>query len=670
MAAARDGLPVLGICNGFQVLCEAHLLPGALIRNDAPAASSAATSGCGSRRGTAWTDGYRAGAGGRDPDQERRGRLRRRRAHPRRAGGRGPGRRPLPRRQPQRLGPRHRRDRQRRRQRRRPHAAPGARGRPADRPGRRRPRLLHRAGGSPSATGRWRSGGDVDTVERGRGRPRTSPAVRRARPGPGRVRADPRRSSAAGRPRPSWPCTRSCGASTARTSRARCTCASSARRRRRSEPAAGRHRRERRRGRRRRRLAVTFKVESHNHPSLRRALPGRGHRRRRHRPGHPRHGRPPGRGDGPAAVRRRPTHPDTARVLPGVVAGIGGYGNCLGLPNIGGEVVFDPCYQGNPLVNALCVGVLRTDGIQQARGHRRRQRGGPARREDRPGRHRRRVRAGQRHLRRRQASKRPERAGRRPVHGEAAHRVLPGAVRRRSGRRHPGPRRRRADLRADRAAPRRRRRHARRPGAGAAAGAVDEPGGDPGQRVAGADVRDRRAGASWPTSSPSASKWGVLATAIGEVTDDRPAARSTGTASGRRRAAAARSPTTARSTPGRCARPADLDALVSRPGRTCPGRARRTSCGRPLLRMVASPEPVRQDLGHRAVRPVRAGQHRAGPAGGRRRGPHRRGDRPGRRARRSTATAATPGSTRTPGRSWRWPRRTATWPPPAPSRSR
>jgi hypothetical protein len=45
--------------------------------------------------------------------------------------------------------------------------------------------------------------------------------------------------------------------------------------------------------------------------------------------------------------------PDTRRVLPGVVAGIGGYGNCLGLPNIGGEIVFDETYAGNPLVNAL-----------------------------------------------------------------------------------------------------------------------------------------------------------------------------------------------------------------------------------------------------------------------------------------------------------------------------
>ena len=57
-------------------------------------------------------------------------------------------------------------------------------------------------------------------------------------------------------------------------------------------------------------------------------------------------------------------HPDTRRVLPGIVAGIGGYGNCLGLPNVGGEVVFDPSYQGNPLVNALCLGVLKKDRIQ------------------------------------------------------------------------------------------------------------------------------------------------------------------------------------------------------------------------------------------------------------------------------------------------------------------
>lgn len=110
-------------------------------------------------------------------------------------------------------------------------------------------------------------------------------------------------------------------------------------------------------------LAVTFKVESHNHPSF----------------VEPYQGAATGVGGivrDILAMGARPVaimdplrfgaadHPDTARVLPGVVAGIGGYGNCLGLPNIGGEVVFDPCYQGNPLVNALCVGVLPVDRLQ------------------------------------------------------------------------------------------------------------------------------------------------------------------------------------------------------------------------------------------------------------------------------------------------------------------
>ncbi len=110
-------------------------------------------------------------------------------------------------------------------------------------------------------------------------------------------------------------------------------------------------------------LAVTFKVESHNHPSY----------------VEPYQGAATGIG---GIVRdiltmgARPVlvmdplrfgdadHPDTARVLPGIVAGISGYGNCLGLPNVGGEVVFDPTYQGNPLVNALCLGVLPADRIQ------------------------------------------------------------------------------------------------------------------------------------------------------------------------------------------------------------------------------------------------------------------------------------------------------------------
>ena len=112
--------------------------------------------------------------------------------------------------------------------------------------------------------------------------------------------------------------------------------------------------------------AVTFKVESHNHPSY----------------VEPYQGAATGvggivrdilaMGARPAAVmdplRFGPLDaPDTHRVLPGIVAGVGGYGNCLGLPNIGGEVVFDKTYAGNPLVNALCVGVLRHEDLHLAK---------------------------------------------------------------------------------------------------------------------------------------------------------------------------------------------------------------------------------------------------------------------------------------------------------------
>jgi phosphoribosylformylglycinamidine synthase len=59
-------------------------------------------------------------------------------------------------------------------------------------------------------------------------------------------------------------------------------------------------------------------------------------------------------------------HPDTPRVVHGVVGGISFYGTCLGLPNIGGETYFDAVYQGNPLVNALAVGVLRHEDLHLA----------------------------------------------------------------------------------------------------------------------------------------------------------------------------------------------------------------------------------------------------------------------------------------------------------------
>ena len=111
--------------------------------------------------------------------------------------------------------------------------------------------------------------------------------------------------------------------------------------------------------------AVTFKIESHNHPSYI----------------EPFQGAATGvggivrdiisMGARPVAVMDalRFGHiddPDTARVVHGVVAGISFYGNCLGLPNIGGETWFDPVYQANPLVNALAVGVLRHEDLHLA----------------------------------------------------------------------------------------------------------------------------------------------------------------------------------------------------------------------------------------------------------------------------------------------------------------
>ncbi|MES2169667.1 MAG: phosphoribosylformylglycinamidine synthase subunit PurL [Actinomycetota bacterium] len=111
--------------------------------------------------------------------------------------------------------------------------------------------------------------------------------------------------------------------------------------------------------------AVTFKIESHNHPSYIEPFQGAA--------------------TGVGGIVRdiismgaRPVavmdalrfgaidDPDTARVVHGVVAGISFYGNCLGLPNIGGETWFDPVYQANPLVNALAVGVLRHEDLHLA----------------------------------------------------------------------------------------------------------------------------------------------------------------------------------------------------------------------------------------------------------------------------------------------------------------
>lgn len=111
--------------------------------------------------------------------------------------------------------------------------------------------------------------------------------------------------------------------------------------------------------------AVTFRVESHNHPSY----------------VEPHQGAATGVGGIVRDIMAMGARPiaimdqlrfgpadaaDTQRVLPGVVDGVGGYGNCLGLPNIGGETVFDESYAGNPLVNALCIGTLKVDDLKLA----------------------------------------------------------------------------------------------------------------------------------------------------------------------------------------------------------------------------------------------------------------------------------------------------------------
>jgi phosphoribosylformylglycinamidine synthase II len=108
--------------------------------------------------------------------------------------------------------------------------------------------------------------------------------------------------------------------------------------------------------------AVVFKIESHNHPSFI----------------EPYQGAATGvggilrdvftMGARPVALLDSlrfgsPTHPKTRHLVAGVVAGIGGYGKCVGVPTVGGECDFDPAYDGNILVNAMCVGLLRADRI-------------------------------------------------------------------------------------------------------------------------------------------------------------------------------------------------------------------------------------------------------------------------------------------------------------------
>ena len=110
--------------------------------------------------------------------------------------------------------------------------------------------------------------------------------------------------------------------------------------------------------------AVVFKIESHNHPS---AI-------------EPYQGAATGVGGiirDVIAMGARPVAlldslrfgplPESSHHVEGVVAGIGGYGNCIGIPTVAGEVYFDDCYANNPLVNAMCVGLVKVDRLMRAR---------------------------------------------------------------------------------------------------------------------------------------------------------------------------------------------------------------------------------------------------------------------------------------------------------------
>jgi phosphoribosylformylglycinamidine synthase subunit PurL len=185
-------------------------------------------------------------------------------------------------------------------------------------------------------------------------------------------------------------------------------------------------------------LAAIFKMESHNHPSFIEPYQGAA--------------------TGVGGILRDvftmgarpianlnalrfgdPSLPVTKRIVDGVVRGIGGYGNCVGVPTVGGEVNFHPAYNGNPLVNAMTVGIARKDKIflSAAAGV-----GNPVvyvgSKTGRDGIHGATMASTE--------FEAPDRAGGRSVHGKTAHRGLPRADADGCHRRHPGYGRGRAHL--------------------------------------------------------------------------------------------------------------------------------------------------------------------------------------------------------------------------------
>ena len=109
-------------------------------------------------------------------------------------------------------------------------------------------------------------------------------------------------------------------------------------------------------------LVVAFKIESHNHPSFIEPYQGAatgvgGILRDIFTMG----ARPTPSSD--SLHFGDPDHPKTSFLVHGVVGGIGGYGNCMGIPTVAGEIYFDPSFNGNNLVNAMAVGIARREDI-------------------------------------------------------------------------------------------------------------------------------------------------------------------------------------------------------------------------------------------------------------------------------------------------------------------
>ncbi len=320
--AAAGGL-VIGVCNGFQILVECGLLPGALIRNRGlkficrPVELRTATADspftCAARK-----------------------------AHPGRAGGRGPHRLPL-RGQPERLHARHRRNPQPRAQCHGHDAAPGPRLRPADGLHRRAPDLpVHAPRGGARMTAapitpelvaqHQLTPAEFQTIVRILGREPTYTELgifsvmwsEHCSYKSSRVHL---KTLPTGGPQVLQGPGENAGA---------------------VDIGEG--------------LAAVFKIESHNHPSFIEPYQGAA--------------------TGVGGIIRdiftmgaRPIAllnslrfgsldaPGTRRLVEGVVAGIAGYGNSIGIPTVGGEIVFEPSYEGNPLVNVFCLGIARAADI-------------------------------------------------------------------------------------------------------------------------------------------------------------------------------------------------------------------------------------------------------------------------------------------------------------------